>query len=337
VTTDLLQIKGLSVEYDGDRPVRAVDNVSLTVRRGEILGIAGESGSGKSTLVTAVTRLDRPPARVISGNVLYQAEGREQVDVLALSRAEMRVLRWEHVAVVFQSAMNALNPVMRLGTQFADVLKEHRRLRRAEAWLRAGELLELVGIPADRVRSYPHELSGGMRQRATIALALACEPELIIMDEPTTAVDVVMQRQILRRAINLKRQLGFAVVFVTHDLSLLVEIADRIAIMYAGRVVELGGARDLYRDPQHPYTRGLRDAFPPLHGKRRTLQGIGGSPPDLRRPPVGCAFHPRCHAAFTPCREHQPPKIPVGDREVACWLHDISKAQVHEPHPEAVQ
>jgi peptide/nickel transport system ATP-binding protein len=325
VSGTVLEVTGLDVEYvtDGD-PVRACADVTLTLRRGEILGVAGESGSGKSTLITALTRLQRPPAVTTAGSIVFHPrDGGRPVDLVTVNARELRALRWTSLSIVLQSAMDALNPVMRLGAQFADALRTHDgSLGREEAWARAAELLASVGISGDRVRSYPHELSGGMRQRASIALALACRPELVVMDEPTTAVDVVMQRQILAQVLRLRRTLGFSVVFVTHDLSLLLELADRIAIMYAGRVVELGTAEEIYDDPRHPYTRGLRDSFPPLRAPLRRLQGIPGTPPDLRRPPSGCPFHPRCAARFEGCDTHLPALLAAGGHAVACRLHD---------------
>ncbi|WP_020385010.1 ABC transporter ATP-binding protein [Kribbella catacumbae] len=322
----LLEVDGLHVGYETeDRPVNAVVDASFTLRRGEILGVAGESGSGKSTLINAITRLQRPPAVTTAGTALFHAQDGSKVDLLRADRDQLAKIRWEEVSIVFQSAMNALNPVLRLGAQFVDALQAHRRLSDADAEARAAELVRMVGIPADRLRAFPHELSGGMRQRATIALALACDPELVVMDEPTTAVDVVMQRQILRQVQRLQRELGFAIVFITHDLSLLIEIADRIAVMYAGRIVELGPARQLYDDPLHPYAAGLRDSFPPLHGPIRVLRGIPGSPPDLRDPPPGCAFHPRCSKRFARCDTELPELLrPVDGRQVACHLHDAA-------------
>ncbi|MFI7065545.1 ABC transporter ATP-binding protein [Kribbella sp. NPDC050124] len=319
----VLAVEGLTVDYlSGDRPVRACDDVSFELRRGEILGVAGESGSGKSTLITALTRLQRPPAVTTAGSITFQPRVGAEIDLTTLSPAELRSLRWTSLAIVLQSAMDALNPVMRVGAQFVDVLRSHdKSLSRKDACARAAELLGLVGISADRVRSYPHELSGGMRQRASIALALACGPELVVMDEPTTAVDVVMQRQILAQVLRLRRELGFAVVFVTHDLSLLLELADRIAIMYAGRIVEIGTAESLYTKPRHPYTRGLRDSFPPLRSPVRRLTGIPGTPPDLRNPPPGCSFHPRCPDRLTGCDQDRPSLLTIEDHAVACRLY----------------
>ncbi|TCC31228.1 ABC transporter ATP-binding protein [Kribbella sindirgiensis] len=314
----VLTVEGLTVEYvTGDRPVRACDDVSFELRRGEILGVAGESGSGKSTLITALTRLQRPPAVTTAGRIEFHG-----TDLVGLAPDQLRKLRWTSLAIVLQSAMDALNPVMRVGAQFVDVLRTHdKTLNSKAAWARAAELLGMVGISADRVRAYPHELSGGMRQRASIALALACGPELVVMDEPTTAVDVVMQRQILAQVLRLRKELGFAVVFVTHDLSLLLELADRIAIMYGGRIVEIGTAESLYTKPRHPYTRGLRDSFPPLRSELRTLTGIPGSPPDLRDPPPGCAFHPRCPDRFDGCDQQRPGLVTIEDHAVACRLY----------------
>ena len=265
----ILDVAGLSVDYGfGSRALHAVDGVDLVLRRGEVLGIAGESGSGKSTLAYAMNRLLRPPGIVTRGEVTYHPPGSSQVvDIMALSDEALRSLRWDEVAMVFQSSMNALNPVLSLRAQIGDVLAAHRpTMRREERYERVVELLRLVGISPDRAISFPHELSGGMRQRAMIAMALALDPEIVIMDEPTTALDVVIQRQILGEILRLRDQLGFSVIFITHDLSLLIEVADTIAVMYAGRVVETCPSKDLYRAPFHPYSHGLLNSFPLLHG-----------------------------------------------------------------------
>jgi peptide/nickel transport system ATP-binding protein len=286
----LVELDRLVVEYAlPDGRVRAVDGVSLAIHPGEILGLAGESACGKSTTAHALLRILRPPGAITSGRILFRGD-----DICAMTPSQLRRFRWRSVSIVFQSAMNALNPVMRVGDQFVDMFQAHGRIRKGEALSRAGELLELVGIDRTRVRSYPHELSGGMRQRVVIAMALALNPELLVMDEPTTALDVVVQREILQEIEMLQRELGFAVLFITHDLSLLVEFSDRIAIMYGGRIVELATAERLFENPQHPYTVGLLSSFPPLTGERVRLAGIPGSPPDLRHPPSGCRFHPRC-------------------------------------------
>ena len=290
-TGTLLQLDDVTVDYVlRDRRVRAVDGVSLSVAPGETLGIAGESGCGKSTLANAILQILKPPAQLTSGRILF-----EGTDLAALGPEELRRFRWRHVSLVFQSAMDVLNPVMRVGDQFVDMLKAHERhVHKAEALSRAADLFELVGIDRARIRSYPHQLSGGMRQRVVIAMALALRPELIVLDEPTTALDVVVQREILQELEQLKAELGFAVMFITHDLSLLVEFGDRISIMYAGEIVETATADTLFHDPKHPYTVGLMESFPPLTGPRERITGIPGSPPDLARPPEGCRFNPRC-------------------------------------------
>ncbi|HTQ89370.1 MAG TPA: ABC transporter ATP-binding protein [Streptosporangiaceae bacterium] len=340
----LLEVTGLCVDYGiGPDAVRAVSDADLVLHRGEVLGLAGESGSGKSTFAYAVTRLLRAPGVITGGSArLHLGQGRE-VDLLAADEAQLRRVRWAQVAVVLQSAMHALNPVYSIGDQLGDVLRAHRPdLGRAARRDRAVQLLDMVGITADRLRSYPHELSGGMRQRVMIAMALALEPQIVIMDEPTTALDVVTQREILEELAALRDRLGFAVLFITHDLSLLVEIADSIAIMYGGRIVERAPATALFRAPRHPYTAGLLGSFPSLHGPRVHMTGIAGSPPDLHTLPAGCSFHPRCGYAMDRCRTELPPLRPVTRpgaaeaRVAACWLQDGSApppAELARPEP----
>jgi peptide/nickel transport system permease protein len=326
-TDVVLDVRGLRVDYvNGDSRTTAVNDVSFTLRRGEVLGIAGESGSGKSTLAYAITRLHKPPAEISSGEIRYTRGDGSTVDVLDMDDHELRDFRWEELSIVFQSAMHALNPIMRVGEQIEDVIVAHRpRMNTQQRAARVVELLGIVGIPADRASSYPHELSGGMRQRAMIAVGLALDPEIIVMDEPTTALDVVIQRQIIEKIMELKEKLGFSVIFITHDLSLLIELSDTIAVMYGGRIVETAAADDFYRHPQHPYSRGLLSSFPTIGGPKRELTGIVGSPPDLRQLPSGCAFRPRCPLAFDACSAQVPQLLQVGGPDgtshAACLLH----------------
>jgi peptide/nickel transport system ATP-binding protein len=286
----LLQISNLEVEYWTKRgTVRAVDGVSFDIFPNEVVGLAGESGCGKSTIAHAVTRLLKPPAYIVGGEVKFAGK-----DILQMEEDELRGFRWEHIAIVLQSAMNSLNPVLSVREQIIDVIRTHRQISKKDATDRARELLQVVGIDPRRVDSYPHQLSGGMRQRVVIAIALALNPELIVMDEPTTALDVVVQKQIIQEIQELRDRFGFSILFITHDLSLLVEFSDRIGIMYAGEIVEMAPARDIFQSPKHPYTTRLMSSFPTISGPRQELTGIPGSPPDLITPPTGCRFHPRC-------------------------------------------
>lgn len=322
----VLEVRELDVEYLAIPPspsTMACRNIELSLKPGEVLGIAGESGCGKSTLITAIARLERMPAVISRGSIVLDSSTRGRVDIAGMDERRLRRFRWTDISLVMQSAMDSLNPVMRLGHQFEDVLKAHDPgMTRRRAWSIAAEKLRLVGITEDRLKAYPHELSGGMRQRASIALALSCEPKLVIMDEPTTAVDVVMQRQIVEQVMAMRDELGFAIIFVTHDLSLLMEFADRIAIMYAGEFVEVATSQQLYQEPFHPYAKGLRDSFPPLFSELGHLEGIGGTPASLIDPPPGCPFHPRCPKAFAPCDTVAPRLLGIDGRRVSCHLHD---------------
>jgi peptide/nickel transport system ATP-binding protein len=314
----LLEVEDLVVEYGGDAPVRAVDHVSLDVAPGEFVGIVGESGCGKSTLLYAIARLLSSPAEIVGGKVRFK--GRSMVE---LEEKELREVRWRDYSVVMQSAMNALNPVLTIGAQLRDAIAAHERMPAGKMRERAAEVLRLVGIDPVHLKSYPHQLSGGMRQRAMIAMALVFAPDLVIMDEPTSALDVVAQRSLMLQVRDLQRRFGFAVVFVTHDMSLVSRFSDRLAIMYAGQLVEVGPTRQVFDDPRHPYSVGLLQAFPSIRGAKQRLQGIPGAPPDLRRPPAGCRFHPRCPHVMSRCSEEEPAAYaPRGGDLVRCHLYD---------------
>lgn len=327
----VLDVHDFSVDYGvGTQMVTAVRDVNFSLARSKVLGIAGESGSGKSTLVYAITRLLRAPGVIRSGSAILHVavpdgHGDEDVDLVQADERTLRKVRWSHVSVVLQSALNALNPVLRIRREFDEVLKTHRAsMTKTQRRERSVELLRMVGLSEDRLDRFPHELSGGQRQRVMIALALALDPDLVIMDEPTTALDVVTQREIINELNELRSRFGFAMIFITHDLSLLVELADDIVVMYAGSIVERASALELYDAPRHPYTLGLLNSFPPLHGARRELTGIPGSPPDLANLPAGCSFSPRCPFVMERCRRESPALSPVDDdtRQVACWLHE---------------
>jgi len=302
VAEPLLSVRDLCVDYVTDAgPVRAVDRVSFDLERGELLGVAGESGCGKAPVAQALLRILPPPAVITGGTARF--EGR---DLLALGEDELRELRWKHISMVFQSAMDALNPVVPVGAQICDTLHAHREVSARVARARAAELLERVGLPAGTIDAYAHQLSGGMRQRLGIAIALALEPSLVILDEPTTALDVIVEREILEHIRALQRELGFAVLFITHDLSRMLQVSDRVAVFYAARLAELAPAGELRRAPRHPYTQGLLRAFPSVRGGDVELASIPGTPPSLSDPPPGCRFHPRCPLAVDLCRTREP-------------------------------
>lgn len=327
-SSPLLDVRGLQVDYQtADGPVRAANGISFAIQPGEVFGLAGESGCGKSTVAHAIMRLLRPPAVITGGNIDFRGK-----DILDMDIPELQAFRWKETSMVFQSALNALNPVLKIKDQIADVMIKHQQTPRQAAYERARELLALVGIERDRAESYPHELSGGMRQRVVIAMALALNPPLMIMDEPTTALDVVVAKDILQRIEQLKEEMGFSILFITHDLSLMVEFSDRIGIMYAGNIVEIAPARELYENPLHPYTQGLLNSFPALTGKKEMLTGIPGSPPSLLHPPAGCRFHPRCPQATSECSEIAPQLRQIRPGHwVSCHLYNGQSA-VDENH-----
>ena len=314
----LLEVEDLAVRFrmPGGPSVKAVDGVSFRLEDGEAMGLAGESGCGKTTTALSLVRLLPANGRISSGSVRLFG-----IDLVPKTERQMARYRWREISMVFQGAMNALNPVRRVGDQIAEPIEIRLGQPRGAAQKRAAELLDLVGIPEKRASAYPHELSGGMRQRAMIAMALACDPALVIGDEPTTALDVMVQAQILALLERLRRDLGLSLMLITHDLSVIAETCDRVMIMYAGRVAEEGPVRRLFSAPRHPYTAKLLSSFPNIRADRRTLDTIPGSPPDLRKPPPGCRFAPRCAHAMPVCTEDAPTEVRFADGvRVACHL-----------------
>ncbi len=277
----------------------------------------GESGCGKSTLLFGIAQLLSPPAEISGGSVTFRGR-----NLVKLSDKDMAAVRWKDMSVVMQSAMNALNPVTSVGAQFRDAMRAHGVTSQEEIAQRSAEVLRMVGIDPVHLNSYPHQLSGGMRQRSMIAMAMLFTPELVIMDEPTSALDVVAQRSLMAQIKDLQRELGFAVIFVTHDMSLVSHYSNRLMVMYAGQISEVGPTRKLFDTPHHPYTAGLMEAFPSIRGPRISLTGIPGNPPDLARPPMGCRFAPRCPEVMPRCTTDPPPQYPVDGTLVRCFLHD---------------
>jgi peptide/nickel transport system ATP-binding protein len=314
----LLELDDVHVTYrTGGQDVPAVRGVSLALEAGQTLGIAGESGCGKSTLTSTVLRMQPKSARV-DGRVLLDGQ-----DVMKLKWGKVRALRWGQASMVFQGAMHALNPVQRIGTQIAEpILLHDKKATEKSAAKKVGELLELVGLPARRADAYPHQLSGGQKQRVMIAMALACDPRLVIADEPTTALDVMVQAQVLDLMSTLVRELGVGMVLISHDLSVLSSTCDRIAVMYAGRIVEEGPAGQVFDSPVHPYSAALAGAFPRIGDERFRYApaGLPGDPPFPGEVPDGCSFHPRCPKAFDRCSAEEPALLDVGGRSAACWL-----------------
>jgi peptide/nickel transport system ATP-binding protein len=314
----VLEVSDLSVEYITETgSVVAVDQVSFELGPGEFIGIVGESGCGKSTLLFGIAQLLAPPARISGGSVVFRGQ-----NMVGLTETELAAVRWKDLSVVMQSAMNALNPVKSIGAQFADAMRAHGVKSKEQIEGRSAEVLRMVGIDPVHLKSYPHQLSGGMRQRSMIAMAMLFTPELVIMDEPTSALDVVAQRSLMVQIKELQRDFGFAVIFVTHDMSLVSHFSDQLMVMYAGQVAELGATRAVFDSPLHPYTAGLMEAFPSIKGARLPLTGIPGSPPDLARPPHGCRFAPRCPKVMPRCETAPPDEYSVDGRRVRCYLYD---------------
>ena len=311
----LLEVNNLSVDYITLKgAVRAVDNVSFSIEEEQSMGLAGESGCGKSTIAYSLMRLHRPPALIADGSIKLGGQ-----DILKMGSEELRKFRWEQISMVFQSAMNCLNPVVKLDKQFFEIYKNHGiTSNRNEARALAEELIQIVGIPKERLSDYPHQFSGGMRQRAVIAMALALKPKLLIMDEPTTALDTVVQREILQKVYELKKELKISILFITHDLSLMMEFCDNVSIMYAGKLVEQAPSQTILRNPQHPYSYGLKNSFPSLHGDIEYMEGIPGSPLNMSNIPKGCRFQDRCFRVQDICFREVPPRKHTGNDFFDC-------------------
>jgi len=312
----LLDIQGLTMQYRTKMgPVHAVDDVSLAMEAGEALGLVGESGCGKTSVAMTLLRLLPDNAEIVGGQVWFAG-----VDLLSLSEEEMRRVRWRGISMVFQAAMNSLNPVYRVGDQIVEAIQEHQPLSDRQARARVDELFHLVGLDPKLMERYPHEYSGGMKQRAVIAMALACSPKLIIADEPTTALDVIVQDRILRRINEVRTQLNMSMMYISHDIAVIAEVCQRIGVMYAGKLVEVADTVTVFKRPAHPYTIALMSAFPSIQGEKRPLAQLPGEPPNLLAPPPGCRFHPRCPHASEVCTREEPKmeKVDPG-HGVACW------------------
>jgi len=312
-----VEIEGLCVSFPTEKgELRAVDHVTLSVNKGELLGIVGESGCGKSTLAFSLLKAVPPPGRVTDGKILV-----DSVDLRSLKGESLRQYRWRKVAMVFQSAMNALDPVKTIESQMLETILQHQQLTKDDAKERIIRLLSMVKIDKQRRKAFPHELSGGMRQRIVIAMALCLEPKILIADEPTTALDVVVQAGILRIIKELQKELGITIILISHDASIMWEVADRLAVMYAAKIVEVGKTEDVVKNPRHPYTEALLKAVPVLGMDEQVIKGIPGSPPNLITPPHGCRFNPRCQYAFEKCRADEPDLSPKNGY-AACWLRE---------------
>jgi len=320
-TPPLLELRGLSTHYvsaRGSRVVRAVEDVSLRLNAGETLGIVGESGSGKTTLALSMLRLLPPAARIVKGQILFEGE-----DLLTKSNVQMRKIRGKRIAMILQDPMASLNPLFSIGDQIAEPIRVHEGTARRPAWVKAFELLKAVRIssPETRLREYPHQMSGGMRQRIVGAIAISCEPRLLIADEPTTSLDVTIQAQYLKLLRDLQQSHHLALIFITHNLGIVAKMCDSVAVMYAGRLVESGPVRDIFNKAAHPYTQALLESIPKLGDSNARLTAIDGQPPDPASPPGGCAFHPRCPKVMNRCREEEPSTVTVAPgHSTRCWL-----------------
>src|SRR5437660_2771389 len=315
----ILQLEDLTTNYRTVRGwVRAAENVSLELEKGKALGLVGESGSGKTTVDLSILKILPAGGRIRGGKILF--DGR---DIVPLNDKQMRDIRWKVISIVFQGSMNALNPVFKVGSQIVEAIRLHKDISKSDAYTRAEALLEVVGVEPSRITNYPHEFSGGMRQRALIAMALAANPQLLIADEPGTALDVIVQAQVLQLMRALKEKLGLSMMMISHDLSIVAEVCEKVAILYAGHVVEYGDIGEIFKEPLHPYTQGMLGAFPSIKGERKKLVSIPGQPPDLLKPPPGCPFYPRCPFAMEVCKTKFPEmkKMGSGEHYVSCYLY----------------
>ena len=312
----LLEVDGLSLSYlTRHGEIEAVRDVSFQLPRGRALGLVGESGCGKTSIAKSLMRLLPDNARLSAGRVLLDGD-----DLLLMTEEEMRLRRWRSISIVFQAAMNVLDPVYRVGEQIVEAIEAHGvESTDSGARERVARLFRMVGLDPQLMERYPHEFSGGMRQRAVIAMALSCDPDLIIADEPTTALDVIVQDRILRELKDIQQELGMSIIYISHDIAVVAEVTDLVGVMYAGRLVEMGETAEVFRAPIHPYTAALMSSFPSVSGERRPLAGLPGEPPNLSDPPPGCPFHPRCAHATDVCRNEYPPQVHRGSHRAACW------------------
>ncbi len=312
----LIEVKNLKVYFMTRRgPAKAVDNVGFSIKHNETLGLIGESGCGKTTTAMSIMKFVKPPGQITGGSIRYMGE-----DIVPMKDEQIRQLRGKEISIVRQEAQNALNPVLTIGKQITEMILEHEPVTRETAFSRAKKQLDMVGISDSRIKSFPHEFSGGMKQRVMVAIATACNPKFLILDEPTTGLDVIVQRQILVMLRNLKKKLSLTAIFISHDLSVVAEICDRVAVMYAGKIMEESDTVSLYSDPLHPYSKALIGAYPSLKGELKQLRSIPGAPPSLINPPPGCRFAPRCELARSICTKEEPEAVMIDGRKVACHM-----------------
>jgi len=312
----LLDVQNLTMHYTTTKgDVQAVDDVSFSLERGEALGLVGESGCGKTSIAISLIKLLPENGRILDGHIYFKEQ-----DLVPLPESEIRKIRWKGISMVFQAAMNALNPVYKVGDQIVEAILAHDSMSDEEARGRVAELFQLVGLDPERMDNYPHEYSGGMKQRAVIAMALACYPDIIIADEPTTALDVIVQDRILQEMNRIREKLNMGMIYISHDIAVIAEVSDKIGVMYAGKMVEFADTVTIFKRPSHPYTHALMNAFPSLRGEKRELQTIVGEPPDLLNPPSGCRFHPRCPYATPICEKEDPRWEEIEPwHSIACW------------------